>query len=89
MKVKEIKSSKGLLLVFHCPGCGYDHAFEVPRWKWNGSLDRPTFKPSLLCNKDHPSSRCHSFVTDGNIRFLPDCFHKLRSTTVEIPEYED
>lgn len=90
------------LLVFFCPGCRYDHPFHVapqrreprdgvpaPLWEWNGSFDKPTFMPSLLCNKDFPESRCHSFVTDGRIQFLDDCFHSLKGQTVDIPEYED
>jgi hypothetical protein len=31
---------------------------------------------------------CHSFVTDGMIRFLSDCTHNLRDQTVEIPNWE-
>lgn len=36
---------------FHCPGCGNSHYVEVvgPKaWGWNGSLERPTFTPSVL-----------------------------------------
>jgi Family of unknown function (DUF6527) len=48
---------------FKCPGCGWTHAIPVqysakniadrggaigPQWSFNGSLDRPTFNPSLL-----------------------------------------
>lgn len=29
---------------------------------------------------------CHSFVTDGSIRFLPDSTHELAGQTVELPE---
>lgn len=74
-------------LGFNCPGCGYDHAFEVPRWNWNGSMDAPTFSRSLLCNQSFPESRCHSFVKEGKIQFLPDCWHKLAGQTVELPDY--
>ena len=83
---------------FHCPGCQLDHAFTVgppqrgpqdPRWTFNGSFDKPTFQPSLLCNKDYPESRCHSFVTDGKIQFLDDCFHALKGQTVELPDWEN
>ncbi len=80
---------------FHCPGCEYDHAFTVgpssgerPRWQWNGSTDKPTFQPSLLCNKDTPAIRCHSFVAGGRIQFLTDCFHKLAGKTVDLPDWE-
>jgi hypothetical protein len=83
------------LWAFHCPGCGYGHPFRVNgdpalhNWTWNGSTTAPTFSPSLLCNKDYPESRCHSFVTDGKIQFLSDCFHSLKGQTVEIPEWDD
>jgi hypothetical protein len=84
----------GRLFVFHCPGCGYDHPFHVGTknhcaWTWNGSMDRPTFHPSLLVFKDSPSQRCHSWVKDGKIQFLSDCFHKLAGKTVDIPEWDE
>jgi len=75
-------------LWFECPGCEDCHAFMVPRWTWNGSMDAPTFMPSLLCNGSDPKSRCHSFVTDGKIQFLSDCHHNLAGQTVQIPEWE-
>ena len=91
------------LLVFHCPGCGYSHPFHVapqrreprgdgspaPLWEWNGSMDAPTFSPSLLVFGMVPEQRCHSFVREGKIEFLGDCFHELRGQTVEIPDWED
>jgi hypothetical protein len=79
---------------FHCPGCGYAHSFRVtgdatrPQWNWNGSVDKPTFTPSLLVNGSSPEWRCHLFVTDGNILFLDDCCHPLRGKTIEIPDWE-
>lgn len=30
---------------------------------------------------------CHSFVTDGRIRFLGDCTHDLAGQTVDLPEW--
>ncbi len=81
-------ASGGRNYVFHCPGCGYGHPFDVPRWTWNGSFDKPTFQPSLLCNRDHPASRCHSFVTDGRIQFLDDCWHLLAGKTVDLPDWD-
>ncbi len=81
---------------FHCPGCQNDHAFTVGglpevaqhHWTWNGSFDSPTFQPSLMCNRDFPESRCHSFVEEGKIRFLDDCFHDLRNQTVDLPDWD-
>ena len=29
---------------------------------------------------------CHSFVTDGQIRFLSDCTHELADQTVDLPD---
>ena len=85
------------LFVFHCPGCGYDHGFRVggdtrygrPRWTFNGSLDRPTFSPSLLCNQSTPENRCHLFLRDGKIEYLADCHHSLAGKTVDCPDWEE
>lgn len=77
------------LYAFHCPGCEYGHHITVPRWKWNGSLDRPTVTPSLLVNSHDPTTRCHSFVTDGNIEFQADCHHALAGKTVELPDWDE
>lgn len=45
---------------FRCPGCGMRHIVATgepypngARWDWNGSLDRPTFSPSILVRYDH------------------------------------
>ena len=91
-------------LLFECPGCGECHQVPVKpgdgvRWEWNGSLDKPTFSPSLLVRggplqDEHglaiPGARsrcCHSFVRDGQIQFLNDCTHKLAGQTVDLPAW--
>lgn len=81
----------GKLYLFHCPGCENAHPFEVGDngWTWNGSMEKPTFFPSLLVNAGTPELRCHSFVRDGQIEFLSDCFHALAGKTVALPEWED
>jgi hypothetical protein len=79
----------GDVYVFHCPGCKGGHPVEVPHWTWNGSMDAPTFSPSLLCNPSYTELRCHSFVKEGMIQFLPDCFHELAGQTVEIPAWDE
>lgn len=41
------------------------------------------------CDDPEPAFRCkvcHSFVTDGKIRFLGDCTHELAGQTVELPD---
>lgn len=81
-------------LLFDCPGCEYSHQVIVEgpeAWEWNGSLDSPTIKPSILVNqgKQNPSAFvCHSYVTDGKIQFLNDCDHKLAGQTVDLPDIE-
>lgn len=37
----------------------------------------------------HAESVCHSFVTDGRIRFLGDCTHALAGQTVDLPDWEE
>lgn len=81
----------GTLYYFECPGCNYGHPFEIDApnnagWAWNGSLDKPTFKPSLLVFGSVPEKRCHSYVTDGQIQFLTDCWHPLAGKTVDLPD---
>lgn len=64
-----------------------------PTWEFNGDEARPTFTPSLLCNGNakpedlHPhttSHRCHIYVTDGQVRYLGDCTHKLAGQTLPL-----
>lgn len=51
-------------------------------------MEKPTFYPSLLLLVTDPAKRCHSFVTDGKIQFLPDCGHALAGQTLELPEIQ-
>jgi hypothetical protein len=89
---------------FHCPGCQCSHGIPVEgphTWRWNGSIDAPTFTPSILVTypanpnaleefKEWKTERlCHSFVTDGKIQFLGDSTHSLANQTVDIPEWEN
>lgn len=76
-------------LAFHCPGCGFSHQVVVDgshAWGWNGSLTVPTITPSVLCEgvRDDMAFRCHSFVTAGRIRFLPDCSHGFAGKTMDL-----
>ncbi len=83
--------------IFFCPGCGFEHIVNIHKpnashkamWKFNGNNVLPTFSPSILVFPGDKSRRCHSFVEDGNIRFLTDCFHKLAGKTVELPNAND
>jgi Family of unknown function (DUF6527) len=92
VKVHKYEGSDSWL--FHCPGCGYDHPFRVggdvarPQWTFNGSLEAPTFSPSLVVFKGS-DKQCHSIVTDGRIQFCGDSFHDLKNQTVDLPDWED
>lgn len=95
---KLVDTDQDMSYVFHCPGCEHAHRVRVkgesPVWGWNGSLDSPSFKPSILIYTQNPVTKgrdtvCHSFVTDGKIRFLGDCLHKLKGQTVELPDWEE
>lgn len=87
-------------LMFKCPGCAL---FEIgsglhmlpvnshvkkPSWEWNGHLELPTLRPSILTDKDGPH-RCHSFLVDGVFQFLKDCAHPLAGQYVDIPDLPD
>jgi hypothetical protein len=64
-------------------------------WTWNGDVDRPTLRPSVLSQGG--DWRCHSWITDGRAQFLDDCTHELRGQTVDLldvrlsaePDYEE
>lgn len=36
------------LVMFECPGCQCLHGIDPTKWTWNGSLEKPTFVPSVL-----------------------------------------
>lgn len=55
-------------------------------WTWNGSVDAPTLKPSIL-TEGH-NFRCHSFVNDGKAQFLNDCSHEHVNQTLDMLEVE-
>jgi hypothetical protein len=53
-----IKPLGGGFFSFRCPGCGNEHVIPTgegagARWGFNGSLDKPTFTPSILARSGH------------------------------------
>jgi hypothetical protein len=81
--------------MFFCPGCQCGHKVWVrtknevtgAQWMWNGSMEEPTFEPSILIQntrKDRPEI-CHSFVHSGQIQFCPDTTHALSGQMVPLP----
>lgn len=61
MKLEELQRTDGVrAMMFECPGCDMMHQVNVagpgrPMWTWNGSMERPTFSPSVLVTYDHMS----------------------------------
>lgn len=53
----KLRRAEGGIVTFWCPGCEEAHAVPVAGggilWSWNGSMDRPTFGPSILCRSGH------------------------------------
>lgn len=93
-----LRQVEGGRLMFRCPGCDSAHGIRVGagQWGWNGSVDKPTFRPSILVSYNGadagidgaPPAVCHSFVTDGCIQFLDDCTHELAGQTVDLPDFD-
>lgn len=78
---------------FHCPGCDDYHQIRTGEngWTWDGSIDAPTFSPSVLVQGpigEVADGRCHSFVRAGRIEFLTDSTHALAGQTVALPEWK-
>ena len=64
-----------------------------PEWKFNGSMETPTFEPSLLNTMTFtgdvkPKRICHLYVRKGQIEYLSDCTHKLAGKIVPLPEID-
>lgn len=98
MKVRKLESpqeeAQGITRwVFFCPGCKCGHQFRTGagQWTFNGDQERPTIHPSVLTWRPEPNGVrtevCHSFVTDGMIRFLGDCDHALKGRTVPLEDF--
>lgn len=61
---------------------------NTKNWSWNGDIENPTLKPSILTEftwgEERKVYRCHSFVNDGKVQFLNDCSHELVGHTVDL-----
>lgn len=94
-----MKGKEAGTFLFFCPGCKCAHQVWTEgqtRWQFNGSMEKPTFQPSIKVEwpanpdaseefKEWRTARiCHSFVTDGMIQFLSDCTHDLKDKTVPL-----
>ena len=104
--ISNVGSDRTHCYVFWCPGCDKPHPYRVAReggegpnvpvWGFNGSLESPTFTPSLLVfptpvepDGFQYQKRCHLFLTDGQISYCSDSEHALAGKTVPCPDWED
>lgn len=56
-------------------------------WSWNGSLEKPTLKPSLLIGV--PPNQVHIFVTDGQVIYLEDNAPEVAGSVVDLIDFTD
>lgn len=76
--------------VFWCPGCKTYHEIDS-RWKFDGNMDRPTFKPPIHIIERNPQATeqktlCHCSITKGTITYLKDSAHRLAGQNVELED---
>lgn len=78
--------------LYYCEGCKTSHAFglksEGGNHDFNMDLNNPTVSPSLVANFS-PGTMCHSFIRNGKIEYLNDCWHDLKGRTIELSNVED
>lgn len=84
-----------IIVSFYCPACKYTHPYRIkrthegqPLWTWNGSIDKPTFVPSLRVIKGPMAGvkDCHLFLVDGVIDYCSDSHHEMAGQKVDLPD---
>lgn len=93
----KIIKTQGNQFWFFCKGCDETHCFGA-QWNFNDDYEKPTVSPSILVTWEaQPDAeeefkewriarRCHSYITDGKIKFLDDCTHSLKGQTIDLEE---
>ncbi len=91
----EERSRGNETVTIYCPGCEVVHVIYVRGLSgagyrlhgWNHDVDNLTIAPSLLITGGpDPAARCHSYIVNGQWRYLDDCTHRLAGQTVDLPE---
>lgn len=81
----------------YCPACDELHDYAVeqplhkggPQWKFNGDMERPTFRASMKITwgRGHEKPAvCHYFITKGVIEYCKDSTHALARKKVPLPD---
>lgn len=55
-------------------------------WTWNGDTEKPTVKPSVKTTNG--TITCHSWVNDGQVKYLSDSSHELAGQTLDLLDCE-
>lgn len=59
--------------LFECPGCGCAH-FASDKWTFNGNVNAPTFRPSILVRYKRPiTDEEANRIMAGEKLDIPDC----------------
>lgn len=84
----KVQYFEGGMYVHMCPACGHLHYIPVEhpfsngsQWFFNGSLEKPTFNPSISI-----IGRCYYFIKEGFIEYSLNCKHHLAGQKLELPE---
>lgn len=86
-----MKISKKIVtyIQFYCPGCLRAHTVTSD-WGYNDNPDQPTLSAhSVGVGNPSDPDYCHSYITDGKIKFLSDSKHHLSGQTVDLPHFPD
>lgn len=93
------KDGQGAYYLHWCQGCGHAHTYPVGKaystnWKFNDNIQSPSFEPSMLIYMpEHTDSdgvlhrqrtRCHYYVTNGEIRYQGDCPHQYSGQNLPL-----
>ena len=60
------------------------------QWSWNYDVDEPTFRPSVLSKASWAGKPwlCHSYITNGVVKFLGDCTHNNKNKSMPLKDVE-
>lgn len=76
---------------YWCPGCKELHQTKPEHRLEDFNIGKPTFTGTMFIGNGVP--RCHHQIKGGLIVFFQDCRHKMKGSSVPIPdlppEYQD
>lgn len=55
-------------------------------WTWNGDIESPSLSPSIVTAVG--KHRCHSWITDGKVKFFVDSTHEFAGQTLDLLELD-